>query len=325
MHSLRVGVVGTGVLGRYHARIYAQMPGIRLAGVYDAVPAAAARVAAEFGTVPCGSLAALAEAVDAVSVAVPASLHHKVVMELLGRGIHVLVEKPLAAASAQAAELVGAARERNLVLAVGHIERFNPAMRLLDGLPAPPEYIQAHRMMPAPPDRPGQGRRGCDVGVVLDLMVHDLDLALWLIPHPVASADAVACPLLGEREDFAAAQVRFANGSLVHLTASRVHPEARRTWLVHAGTRQYHLDFVRGTGTVAEAGPAGVSPVEQPIPACNALEEEIRDFCRCVSPALLGQPPGTPRVPGAEGLRAVLLAERVLAAAARRGTLPGGP
>jgi predicted dehydrogenase len=265
-------------------------------------------------------LADLADAAEALSVAVPASLHYRVVMALLCRGRHVLVEKPLASTVAEAREMVAAAETRGLVLAVGHVERFNPVLSLLADADTPPAYIEAQRLMPFPPYRPAQGRRGCDVSVVLDLMIHDIDLALALIPFPVNAIDALACPLLGEREDFAVARLHFANGSRVQLTASRVHPEARRTWLVHAGKRQYHLDFIRCTGTLAEAGPEGVTLTQPATPAANALEEELRDFCCCVRPALAGAQPGTPRIPGSQALAALAVAERVLDACRDRPT-----
>lgn len=318
MERVRVGVVGTGVLGRYHARLYAQLPEADLVGVYDARPEAAALVAAEFGTRAFGRLDDLADAVQALSLAVPASLHYAAALGLLRRRRHLLIEKPLATSVVQAREIVTLAREAGLVLAVGHVERFNPALAILAGLDRPPRYLEAHRLMPCPPLRPGLPRRGSDVGVVLDLMIHDIDLALALVGEPVTEVSGTAHPVVGSHEDFAAARLVFAGGCAAQFTASRIHPEVCRTWLVHAGDRQYHLDLVRGTGTIAVPGPDGMLCTEPLPPTHNALEEELRDFCRCVQGAAVpGGPTPVPRVPGEAALQAVEVAERILAACRR--------
>ena len=232
--KLRVAVLGTGSLGKEHARVYAQMALdglVDLAGVCDVQADSARRVAEKCRTRALGSIEELAEACDAVSVVTPTSTHYSLAKTLLEQGKHVLVEKPMTDQAGQAAELVELAQRRGCVLQVGHIERFNPVFRYLQEAATEPRFIEAHRLSPFP-------ARSTDIGVVLDLMIHDLDVVLAFVQSPVTGVDAVGIPVLSASEDIANARLHFANGCVANLTASRVSPERMRKIRVFSGGAQ---------------------------------------------------------------------------------------
>lgn len=228
---LRVGVIGTGSLGKEHARIYAAMAAagtVEFAGVYDSHRESAERVAAKCGTQVFSSIAEAASCSDALSVVTPTVTHYEVARSLLAGGAHVLVEKPMTDNAAQAAELVAIAAKAGRVLQVGHVERFNPVFTYLRSITGQPRFIETHRLSPYP-------ARSTDIGVVLDLMIHDLDVVLAFVDSPVTSIDAVGIPVLSESEDIANARIRFANGCVANLTASRISPERLRKIRVFSG------------------------------------------------------------------------------------------
>lgn len=218
---IAAGVIGVGHLGRLHARVYSELPSCRFAGVYDTDPDAARSVAEKTGSRAFESAEDLLDAVDAVSIAVPTSAHREVAGLALARGVHALVEKPIAATVDEARELVELARARGAVLAVGHIERMNPAMRAALRVLMEPRFIEAHRLGVFVP-------RGTDVAVVLDLMIHDIDLILSTVRSPVARIDAVGVPVLSPSVDIANARLSFENGCVANVTASRVSREKVR-------------------------------------------------------------------------------------------------
>ncbi|MCS7337922.1 MAG: Gfo/Idh/MocA family oxidoreductase [Verrucomicrobiae bacterium] len=221
---LRVAVVGTGSLGKEHARLYHALAAngqIEFAGVYDIRREVAQSVAARFGVRAFDSLDAAAAAADAFSIVTPTSTHFEIAKMLLAQGKHVLVEKPMTDNTAQASELVELARRNNCILQVGHVERFNPVFKYLETVAAEPRFIEAHRLSPYP-------ARSTDIGVVLDLMIHDLDVVMAFVKAPVASVEAVGVAVLSQSEDIANARLRFANGCVANLTASRVSPERMR-------------------------------------------------------------------------------------------------
>lgn len=227
----RVGVIGVGALGKEHARLYGELSragDVVLAGVYDLDGATAKNVAQRCGTKAFDSIDAAVRACDAFSVVTPTSTHFQIAKMLLAQGKHVLVEKPMTDQQAQAAELVQLARANNCVLQVGHVERFNPVFKYLQRTIASPRFIEAHRLSPYP-------ARSTDVGVVLDLMIHDLDVVLAFVKSPIVSVDAVGVPVLSRNEDIANARLRFANGCVANLTASRVSPERLRKIRVFSG------------------------------------------------------------------------------------------
>ncbi|MGD1087034.1 MAG: Gfo/Idh/MocA family oxidoreductase [Verrucomicrobiota bacterium] len=222
--KLRVAVLGVGSLGREHARIYADLAAagaVHFAGVFDSSPQAAARIAEKHGVPAFLSFDDAVAGAEAFSVVTPTSTHFQLADALLAAGKHLLVEKPMTDNAAQAARLVEHAAEKNVVLQVGHVERFNPVLQYLEEVATDPRFIESHRLSPYP-------ARGIDVGVVLDLMIHDLDVVLALVRSPVLSVDAVGIAVLSKSEDIANARLRFANGCVANLTASRVSPERMR-------------------------------------------------------------------------------------------------
>ena len=240
--TLKVAVLGAGSLGKEHARIYAQLAAagqIEFVGVYDVAPEAAARVADKYRVRAFNSLAAVADASEALSVVTPTTTHYELAKSLLEKGKHVLVEKPMTPRADQAGELVQLARQHNAVLQVGHVERFNPVFAYLESVATEPRFIEAHRLSPFPD-------RSTDIGVVLDLMIHDLDVVLAFVKSSVVSVDAVGIPVLSSTEDIANARLRFASGCVANLTASRVSPERMRKIRVFSGgarTSYVSLDY----------------------------------------------------------------------------------
>jgi predicted dehydrogenase len=305
--KLRVAVLGTGALGKEHARIYAELAAAGLvdfAGVHDSAPENARRVAERHRLRVFGSVAELVSACDAVSVATPTTTHFELARALLEAGKHVLVEKPMTDQASQAGALVQLARQRNCVLQVGHIERFNPVFRYLQQAATEPRFIEAHRLSPYP-------ARSTDIGVVLDLMIHDLDVVLAFVRSPVVSVDAVGIAVLSATEDIANARLRFANGCVANLTASRVSPERmRKIRVFSAGAAPCYvsLDYRAQEGflyRIARDGEsessllkkllagkdsaivsqfAGKRIVREPVPIAKdePLKLELRSFIDCV-------------------------------------------
>jgi len=236
MQQLRVGVVGVGSLGQHHARVYASTPGVNLVGISDAVFERAQGVADKHSCRVFQDLDGLLKEVEAVSIAVPTEAHVEVGLRALDAGVHILVEKPIAPDVDGAQRLIDAARDRGLLLQVGHIERFNPVVQAVRGFVTRPQFFEAHRLGVFVP-------RSLDVDVILDLMVHDLDLVLWLVRLPVKEIRAVGIPVLTPRVDIANARIEFANGCVANLTASRVSREKVRKLRFFQPSEYVSLDF----------------------------------------------------------------------------------
>jgi len=240
--KIRVAVLGTGSLGKEHARIYAELAAAGQAdfvGVYDVNSEAARKHAERHRVRAFASVAEAAAASDALSIVTPTTTHFELAKTLLQQGRHLLVEKPMTDNAAQAAELVQLAQQHRCVLQVGHVERFNPVFNYLQTVATEPRFIECHRLSPYP-------ARSTDIGVVLDLMIHDLDVVLAFVKSPVTSVDAVGIPVLSKSEDIANARLRFANGCVANLTASRVSPERMRKIRVFSGgamTSYVSLDY----------------------------------------------------------------------------------
>jgi predicted dehydrogenase len=323
--KLRVGVVGVGHLGQHHARLYAAIDGVELVGVADARPEQARLVADRVGTRAFDHYADLFGHVDAVSVAVPTALHREVAGAFLGAGVATLVEKPIAASLAEAEELCALAGATGATLQVGHIERFNPALRALDAMPLRPKYVAAERLST-------YTFRSTDIGVVLDLMIHDIDLVLSLVPAAVAAVQAVGVSVFGGNEDIANARVEFDDGCVVNFTASRASFQASRKMRLYGSEGYASLDFATKQGTLirpsdalrrGELETAGLdftqpAAVKERIfgtilgvekyqgESREPLALEIEDFVR----AARGEAP--PMVSGDDALRAMRLADQVL-------------
>jgi predicted dehydrogenase len=244
-----VAVLGVGSLGQHHARLYAGLAAaqaIDFVGVYDTNPAAAEQIGRQYQTRVFTSVEEAAEAADALSVVTPTVTHHALARALLCRDRHVLVEKPITTTETEAADLVRLAQDRNLVLQVGHVERFNPVFTYLESVARDPRFIETHRLSPYP-------KRSTDVGVVLDLMIHDLDIVLAFVKSPVTSVDAVGVSVLSAHEDIANARLRFQNGCVANVTVSRVNPERMRKIRVFSAGEQpsyVSLDYAEQKGYI---------------------------------------------------------------------------
>jgi predicted dehydrogenase len=231
---LKVAVLGTGSLGRNHVRIYSELADaglVEFTGIYDVASEVARKLAEQHRVRAFASIDEAAAASDALNIVTPTTTHFEIAGRLLAEGKHVLVEKPMTDSTGQAAELVRLAQAHNVVLQVGHVERFNPVFNYLQTVATQPKFIECHRLSPYP-------ARSTDIGVVLDLMIHDLDIVLAFVNSPVTSVDAVGIPVLSKSEDIANVRLRFANGCIANLTASRVSAERMRKIRVFSGGSQ---------------------------------------------------------------------------------------
>jgi predicted dehydrogenase len=304
MADLRAGVIGVGALGRHHARVWASLPGARLVGVVDANPARAAEVAAQHGCpVRADADALLAEA-DVVSVAVPTIDHHVVARRALEKGLGVLLEKPMTTTLEQADDLIALAADRGAVLQVGHIERFNPATEALLMAGKGARFVEVHRLGSFSP-------RSLDVDVVMDLMIHDLDIVLALDGSEPVQIEAVGVPVLTPRVDIANARLRFASGLIANLTASRVSVEKTRKFRVFAPRTYVSADFAARESQVYrleadEAGQPRIASSRIGAPDREPLRLQIEAFARAVRDRT------RPLVPGEDGRRALSLAHAIL-------------
>ena len=301
---LRTAVIGVGYLGRFHAEKYAANPAAELVAVADVDPARARAVAAALGVEAVTDYRALAGRIDCASVAVPTQLHHAVACGLLDAGVDVLVEKPLTTTVDEGKALLELAVRRGRVLQVGHLERFNPAIRALDGIVREPRFIECHRLAPFT-------ERGTDVDVVLDLMIHDLDVILSMMPSPLRSVEAVGVPVLTNSVDIANARLRFANGGIANVTASRVSLKRERKLRIFQPDAYLSVDYGERRVLICrrEPGPDGLPALsleEREVPEADALGSEIDAFLSAVRER------ETPPVTGWDGLRALEVAHVIL-------------
>lgn len=313
--NIRVGVVGVGHLGHFHVEKYAAQPGVTLVGVVDVDPRRAADIAAQYQTTALTDYRKLftqvgqMKRVECVSIAVPTQLHHVITQEFLRHGIDVLVEKPLSATGAEGRELVALAEQMGCILQVGHLERFNPALRSLTGVLTAPRFIECHRVAPFV-------ERGTDVDVVRDLMIHDLDVILSLVRSPVTSIEAFGVPVLTQEPDIANVRLRFASRCIANITASRVAVKRERKMRIFQPDTYLVVDYGEHRIRICQREP-GAEPGALPnltfedraVGSENgedALEEEIRDFLRAVRER------SEPIVSGRAGLQALELAEQII-------------
>ena len=243
MKRLKVGVVGVGHLGQHHARILAAMPEVELVAVADSRLEQAQKIADRFATRAVRDYHELLDRIDAVSIAVPTILHREVAGTFLSRGISAMVEKPLASSLVEAEQLVSLSQSRGALLQVGHIERYNPALSALDQTPIRPKYITAERLST-------YTFRSIDIGVVLDLMIHDIDLVLSMVSAQVRSVASVGVSLFGEHEDVANARIEFEDGTIANLTASRASYAALRKMRIWGSEGYASLDFAAKSATL---------------------------------------------------------------------------
>ena len=306
--KLKVGVLGVGALGRHHARLYRENPKAEVVGIFDVNRETADKVGSEFGLKVFDDWRRLAEQCDALSVAVPATYHAASTLPLLEMGKHVLVEKPLAANLAEGEAMVEAARKHRAVLGVGHVERFNPAMDFLEQYKSKTRFIEAHRLAKYPPPRPGLPRRGTEVSVVLDLMIHDIDLVLTMIHSEVERFDVVGIPVLSGSEDIVNARIKFVNGSCASLTASRVSQEPLRRLRVFQDDAYISMDYGKFCGMVLKRNRLGLARQDVNLSEKNALAAELDDFIDAVNLTRATGEVHPPKVSGEAGLKALKLA-----------------
>jgi predicted dehydrogenase len=305
MQKVRTAVVGVGYLGRFHAQKYASLPAVELVAVVDASAGNREQVAAETGCRAVADYRDILGEVDAVSIATPTPLHYPIAQHCLERGIHVLVEKPITTTLEEARSLVDTAARVGRVLQVGHLERFNAAILALAGTLGRPRFVESHRLAPFK-------ERGTDVNVVLDLMIHDIDLIQSLVAAPIASIDAVGASVFSAGLDIANARIRYANGCVANTTASRVSMKMERKLRVFQDDAYISIDLQQKVLTIVRKPPAGadvpkgqVLIEERTYDQGDALKLEIEAFLRSIRE---GTPPV---VTGEDGMRALETATKI--------------
>ncbi|MEA2708769.1 MAG: hypothetical protein QOF78_1370 [Phycisphaerales bacterium] len=324
---ISVGVIGCGRMGQLHARVYSQMPQVRLAGLYDADPDVAAAARDKYGGEVFSSIEEMAERVRGVTIAVPTQFHAFVAEPMLRRGVHCLIEKPLAKDVAEARQIVQWSKEHGAICQVGHIERFNPIVRSMSKLAVEPRFIEVIRISPLT-------FRSIDVGVVLDMMIHDIDIVLRLARSKVAKVDAIGVSVIGGPEDICNARLTFENGCVANITASRLALKTERKLRVFSSDAYVSIDYQKKYGMVARktknlsairdavakirAGeiddlsqlnfPDLVSIEELEIDDIEPLRAELDSFIHAI------RTNSEPEVPAEDGLAAVETAMRIVEA-----------
>ena len=301
---MRAAVIGVGHLGRHHARILSSLPGISLAGIVDINTERAGQIAGEFGTAAYADASEIEGKLDLAVIAVPTEGHAAIAQRLIGAGVHTLVEKPITQTVAEADDLIAAATRAGVVLAVGHSERFNPAVAAARPYINDPRFIEVHRLGTMP-------GRSLDIDVVLDLMIHDLDLILSVVQSDVESVEAVGVPVLTQKVDIANARLRFANGCIANLTASRISKEQVRKIRFFQRERYVSIDTAAREVEMFQLVPQpGALPKigggKQAVQGDEPLKAELEDFVAAVRDRR------APAVSGEQGRAALALAVRIV-------------
>jgi len=265
MSGLRAAVIGVGYLGNFHAQKYAALDGVELVGVVDADAARAAEVAAGCDCQAFSNYQELIDKVDLVSVVVPTQYHHQVARDFLSAGVHVLIEKPITVTIEQADELIALADQKQLVFQVGHLERFNPVLMAVEEVLIEPLFVESVRIAPFKP-------RGTDVNVVLDLMIHDIEIIQHLVRSPVERIDAIGAPVFTGEEDIANARIAFENGCVANVTASRISLKSERKMRIFQRDTYLTLDFQNKKVLIAKRGEGELMPG---IPNVQVQEREL--------------------------------------------------
>jgi len=302
-NAINVGVVGVGYLGKFHAEKYVASAKAKLVAVVDTDQARAQEIGAAVGVDATTDYRALFGRVKCVSIAVPTRFHYQVARDFIDAGVDVLVEKPLTADIAEARELVAAAQQKNVILQVGHLERFNPAIRRLEGVVKSPKFVECHRLAPFI-------ERGTDVDVVLDLMIHDIDVIASLVRSPVVRVEAVGVPVLTDKPDIANARITFANGCIANVTSSRVSLKRERKVRFFQSDAYISIDYDQRRAQIYHkpapgAGWLDIRAENIEITDGDALADEIDSFLDCVAARTM------PLVGGAEALLALEIASLI--------------
>lgn len=296
--KVRVGVIGVGHMGKNHVRIFSELEHAQLIGVHDVDQRGAEKVAAKYSTAFWSDLEDLAHHVDAFSIVTPTTFHYEIGMKLLKLGKHLLIEKPITTTTQEAQELVELAHTNDLVLQVGHVERFNPVLDALEERLTHPRFIEAHRLSSYP-------ERSTDIGVVMDLMIHDLEVILHLVNSPVASIDAVGVPVLSSSEDIANARIKFENGCVANMTTSRISPEKMRKIRVFQDDAYLSLDYHGQKGEIYRKLNDKITRDKIPILKEEPLVRQLDDFLLCILTK------GAPKVTGGHAARALDIAAKI--------------
>jgi len=296
---LQVAVIGVGHHGRHHARIYSEMKDVDLVGVVDIDETTARKVAEEYKTTALTGIDDLSSDIDAVSIAVPAVSHLDVAKAFLGRGTNIFMEKPITETPEQAAELVGMVNESGIIFQAGHIERFNPAITALSKILKTPQFIESHRLCQYNP-------RGCDVGVVMDLMIHDLDIVLHLVGDEIKTISAVGVNVLSPTEDIANARIEFAHGCIANITVSRVSSDNLRKIRVFQHDAYISLDYRKQEGVIYRKSGDEIVVESVPTEKSEPLKLQLESFIECVRTG------STPKVTVEDGRRVVDVAGEIL-------------
>ncbi len=295
MKKIKVGIIGLGHIGKNHARVLSELPDADFVAVYDNNPDVTQEIAALYKTHPAASLKEFSELVEAATVATPTPTHFEVAKFLLSEGNHLLVEKPITENTIHAQELADLAKTKGKILQVGHVERFNPVLGALEQRLSHPRFIESHRLSPYP-------NRSTEIGVVLDLMIHDLEIILHLVRSPVKSIDAVGVPVLSRGEDIANARLRFQNDCVANFTASRISPEKMRKIRVFQQDAYLSLDYQNQSGEIYRRCDGKIIREAVEIEREEPLKRQIHAFLECSKAG------SQPKVSGHEATAALALA-----------------
>ena len=276
MRVLRVGVVGVGHIGSNHARLYGGLDTTKFTAIHDVDVVRGRYISEKYRAATTKSLEEFAQLVDAVSIATPTPTHYDIAKYLLEHGKHLLIEKPITEKPEQATELTELAAKQGVVLQVGHVERFNPVLRALEARLTHPKFIEAHRLSPYPD-------RSTEIGVVLDLMIHDLEIILHLVRSPVKTIDAVGVAVLSKGEDIANARLRFENGCVANITSSRISPERMRKIRVFQEDAYLSLDYQNQTGEIYRRDSGRITRSEVEIEPVEPLKRQLTSFIECAA------------------------------------------
>ncbi len=287
MKKVLVGVVGVGRLGAEHARVYSEIKGASLVGVADKIEVRAKEIARKWGTKSFRDYSSLFGKIEAVSIAVPTDVHYKTAKAFLERGVHVLLEKPITQTLSQAKKLISLSERKKVILQVGHIERFNSALQELEKHVKNPRFIECHRLSP-------YQERGIEVGVVLDLMIHDIDIILNLIKFPIRRIEATGVKVLSGYEDIANARITFTNGAVANVTSSRISREKMRKMRIFERDTYTSVDFLHQTISIYKRTARGITRANPQIKKVEPLKLELKHFVNCVlkkhKPLVSGKP-----------------------------------
>jgi predicted dehydrogenase len=295
MNPLRVGVIGTGHMGLNHVRVYSELPSCELTAVYDRDSGAAANAAKRFKTTAVSTIEEFADSIDAATVCTPTITHYEIGKFLLSKGKHLLIEKPLAENSAHAHELATTAAAHGCVLQVGHIERFNPTLTALEAKLRNPRFLEVTRLSPFP-------NRSTDIGVVMDLMIHDIEIILHLVRSPIVSMDCVGIAVLSRGEDIANVRFRFENGCVANVTASRISADRLRKIRVFQEDAYLSLDYQKQDGVIYRVADGKIVREKVSVEKGEPLRNQLSSFIDCAREGL------QPKVSGREAAAALDIA-----------------